>query len=671
MVKLRQVINAERHRVHVEDRSTMSEAALDSLKRELGGLESAYPDLITPDSPSQRVAGAPLEKFNKVRHKVRQWSFNDAFTGEEMREFDARVRRFAKEATGTEYSSIPYTCELKIDGFKIVLTYKEGRLATAATRGNGEVGEDVTANVRTIESIPLTLREPVDVIVTGEIWMGKRGLEKLNREREKAGEERYMNPRNFAAGTIRHLDPRIVATRKLSSFIYDIETLPHLDKPLGLTMSKWPATQEAELARLKSLGFKVNPHHERVSDIEGVIAYWKRWQTRKEKEDYFIDGIVAKVDEQRLQELIGYTGKAPRFAIAFKFPAEQATTIVEDIKVQVGRTGKLTPVAWLAPVSVYGSTVSRATLHNEDEIKRLDVRVGDTVVLQKAGDVIPQVVRVVRELRPANARSFRFPHVCPLCGSAVVRGDGEVAHRCLNKQCLATSRRKLTYFASKSAFDIAGLGPKIVDLLIEKGLVSTPADFFALTPGDLAVLPGLGARSAEKLVSAIKEKRTIDLGRFILALGILHVGEETAGDLADHFGTMDNFRRADADQLATVAGVGEVVARSVADYFADPGQRRLVDDLLTWVTPLPRNPRARPRGAIVGKTFVLTGTLSSMSRDEAKRRIREGGGTVSSAVSGATDYLVAGADPGSKQEKAKKLGVATIDEKEFLRLLGV
>ncbi|HEY4518635.1 MAG TPA: NAD-dependent DNA ligase LigA [Candidatus Paceibacterota bacterium] len=655
--ELTRVINHHRYLYHVLDKQEISEEALDSLKHELSQLESEFPDFRLADSPSVRIGGEPLPEFKKVTHVVRQWSFDDAFNEEEIRAWDARVKKVglpAQAGTGS------YTCELKIDGFKIVLTYEKGILKNAATRGDGKVGEDVTENVKTVESVPLSLEKPVDIIVEGEIWLSRKELERINKEQEKKGLPLYANPRNLAAGSIRQLDPKMAASRKLDSFIYDIARF-----------DKFPVTQEGELKFLSELGFKVNPHFKKVNDIAGVIEYWHYWQKNKDKEKYLIDGVAVKVNERSLQERLGYTGKSPRFAIAFKFAAEQVTTVVEAIEVQVGRTGTLTPVAHLRPVSVAGSTVARATLHNEDEIRRLDVRVGDTVILQKAGDVIPDIIKVLTELRPKNSKPYVFPTKCPICGSDVKRVAGEAAHKCTNKSCFAQNLRRFYHFVSRRAMDIDGLGEKIIDLLIEHDLVGNFDDIYELKQGDVEVLPRMGELSAKNLVEAIDNARKRDLYRFIFALGIPQVGEETAIDLASHFKSLDKMMVASAEKLIEIDGVGEVVAQSIEDYFADKKNVKLVNNLLKHVSLI--NPTASPKlrstSKLAGKTFVLTGTLETMSRDEAKDKIRERGGDVSSSVSKETDYVVAGADPGSKFDKAQSLGVKILSEQEFLKLI--
>lgn len=656
--KLRKEIDHYRYQYHVLDIEEISPAALDSLKDELAKLEEAHPELVTPTSPTQRVAGAPLPGFKKVVHAVEQWSFNDAFSEEDIRAFDTRVRTILKKETGKEIAP-EYFCELKIDGLKVVLTYKKGVLETAATRGDGKVGEDVTHNVRTIESVPLTLRKKIDIVVVGEVWLGKKELARINREREKAGEQLFANPRNAAAGSIRQLDPKVAAARRLDSFIYDI----------GSVEGAFPKTQEEELALLKDLGFKVNPHAMLTHGLDEVFGYWEKWHKREKREDYLIDGMVIKVNKKQYQNILGYTGKAPRFAIAYKFPAEQVTTTVEDIVLQIGRTGVLTPVAHLKPVSVAGSTVSRATLHNEDEIKRLDVRVGDTVVLQKAGDVIPEIVSVLTELRTGKEKPYRFPTHVPECGGdgRVERTPGQAAHRCVNKNSSEQQKRKFYYFVSKKAFDIDGLGPRIVDLLLDEGLVTSYDDIFTLEEGDIRALPGFKEKSAQNLISAIRRARQTTLPRLLIGLSIDQVGEETAYDLAEHFGSLEQIRGASAEELERISGVGDVVARSIHAWFQDPAHADLLDRLLSHVTIVKQ--KKIKGAAFSGKTFVLTGTLSSMTRDEAGERVRAEGGEVSSSVSKKTSYVVAGENPGSKYEKALELNVPTLSEEEFVALL--
>jgi DNA ligase (NAD+) len=653
--KLRAAINRYRYLYHVEDREEIPAAALDALKHELAELEATYPELVTPDSPTQRVAGKSLPQFTQVRHKAAQWSFNDVFSEQEFSEFDARVRRALSGAAPT------YTCELKIDGLKVVLTYEGGLLKSAATRGDGVVGEDVTHNIRTVESVPLSLTRPLSCVVEGEVWMGKRALASLNRRQAQAGAQTFANPRNAAAGSIRQLDPQVAAGRPLDTYMYD----------LALSNEPLPATQWEELAFLRELGFKVNPHAVRAESTEDVIAFWKRWQgAAREKEDYLIDGIVVKVNEREYQERLGYTGKAPRFAIAFKFPAEQVTTKVEDIAFQVGRTGVVTPVAHLSPVNVAGVVVSRATLHNEDQITRLDVRVGDTVVIQRAGDVIPEVVQVVEELRPKNSKPFRWPTHIPECGGdgRIERVPGAAAWRCVDKNSFVQQSRTLGHFAGKSALDIEGLGKERVAFLLEQGLISDFGDIFTLTEGDLVDLQGFGEISARKLVASIKKARRVPLDRLLTGLSIPQVGEETAHDLAVRFGTIEKLAQASVEELSAVEGVGDIVARSVHAWFRDGDNARKLRELLKHLSIVRVK---KPAGALrfAGLSFVLTGVLPTLSREEAEEHIKKNGGKVSGSVSRKTSYVVAGENPGSKLAKAREFGVKVITEKELQRLV--
>ncbi|MEK7479796.1 MAG: NAD-dependent DNA ligase LigA [Patescibacteria group bacterium] len=659
--KLKTAVNKYRTLYHVYDKEEISQAALDSLKHELTQIEAAHPAIIASDSPSQRVAGKPLPGFKKVRHKVAQWSFNDAFSPEEMREFDARVKRFLRPEYGDAAPS--YLCELKIDGLKIVFEYQKGILITAATRGDGEVGEDVTQNIKTIESVPLSLEKPIDIIVEGEVWMSSANLEKLNAHRRAAGEPPFANPRNVAAGSLRQLDPAVAAERKLDVFIYD----------MAMGSEPVPPTQEKELEYLRGLGFKVNPHFRVARTVEETIAFWEQWKNKGRHQEYWIDGVVVKVNEQNYQETLGYTGKAPRFAVAFKFPAEQATTVVENIVLQVGRTGVLTPVAHLKPVLVAGSTVSRATLHNEDEIRRLDVRVGDTVILQKAGDVIPDIVQVVKELRPKSAKPFAWPTRVDECGGdgRIERISGQAAWRCVNKNSFAVVRRRFHNFVGKHALDIEGCGPSTVDQLLEEGLVQHYDELFTLTPGDVLPLEGFAEVSAKKLIESIERARTVELPRLLVGLSIPQVGEETAFLLAEKFRDVDSLARASAGELQRIEGVGPIVAKAIIDWFGAKRHRELVERLKK-VLVIKADPRQARGGnlKLSGKTFVLTGTLASMSRDEAKEKLRRLGADVSGSVSAKTSYVVAGAEAGSKLDKARTLGVAVLTEGEFIRMIG-
>lgn len=664
--KLKKEINHHRYLYHVLDKAEISDAALDSLKHELFRLEKKYPEFKTPDSPTQRVPGKPLDKFQKVKHKARQWSFSDAFSEKEMEDWEERLQKIL-EKKGMK-TDLDYVCELKIDGLHIVLTYKKGVLKLAATRGNGITGEDVTQNVKTIEAVPLKLREEVDVICEGEIWMGEKALASLNRKLEKEGKPVLANPRNAAAGAIRQLDPQIAASRNLDIYNYEID-----DASFEL-----PKTQLGELKRLQKLGFKVNKNYAHCKNLKEVFAYYKKWQKRRDKEDFWFDGIVVKVNRHGQQKALGYVGKGPRFIIAYKFPAEEATTIIRDIRVQVGRTGTLTPVAHLKPVQLSGSTVSRATLHNQDEIKRLGVKIGDTVIIHKAGDVIPEVVKVLPKLRTGKEKGFRMPRKCPICGTKVVKPKGEVAYRCPNKSCYAQEQEKLIHFVGKKGFDIEGLGEKIVKQLMDEDLVSTPSDIFELEKGDLTPLERFAEKSADNLIVAIEKTKKVDFHRFLFALGIRYVGEETAALIAKclarktkHLNIANLIKmtsRMSPEDWQNIEGIGEKAGESIYKYFHTKRNIKLLEELDKLGIELRYEKITKPQ-RFAGLTFVLTGALARFSRDEAKEQIEELGGNVSSAVSKNTDYVVAGENPGSKYDKAEKLGVKIISEKEFLKLL--
>lgn len=678
---LRREIDRHRHLYHVLDQPEISDEAYDSLFRELVTLEAEFPEWRSDTSPTTRIGAEPRQQFRKVRHAVKQWSFDDCFDVAGLRAWEERTLRFLEKA-GTMATTLEYMAELKIDGLKIVLTYEQGRFVRGATRGNGEVGEDVTENLRTIQSLPLLLSKPVDAIVVGEAWLSKSELERINARRKTKGEPLFANPRNAAAGSIRQLDSRVTAERKLDSFIYDIEQLDGLLRP---------DSQQGELALLKELGFKTNPYTELCQTLEAVQVYYETWTQRRDELPYALDGIVIKVNDRNLQETLGYTGKAPRFGIAYKFPAEEGTTIVEEITIQVGRTGALTPVAHLAPVRLAGTTVSRATLHNADEIERLDVRIGDTVIVRKAGDIIPEVVSVLESLRSGREKKFSMPKRCPKCGGAVERQslsrkndmiEYSATTYCVNPRCFAKERETIIHAVSRKGFDIVGLGEKIVEQLMEVGLVSNVADIFELTSGDLAPLERFAEKSADKLSQSIARAKRVDLARFLFALGIRHVGEETAEALALSIGAKlkrkttsprvlwEQATTFDISAWLSMPDIGEKTAHELYQWFHDKGHERLfhhfetagVEIRLPAVktgTPLP----------LLGKTFVLTGELTNFTRDEAKRKIKELGGSVSSSVSQKTDYVVAGRDPGSKYDTAQKLGVKILDEAQFMRLI--
>lgn len=660
IIKLRQEIERYRYDYHVLDKLDISEAALDSLKKELYDLEALYPELITPDSPTQRVAGQALDKFEKVAHKVSQWSFDDAFSREDMDDWQDKILNYLEKETGRRPSPPEYMCELKIDGLHVVLTYENGYLVQAATRGDGKVGENVTQNIKTIQSVPLKLAEPANIIAEGEIWLGRKMLEKINAEKEKAGEPPFANPRNAAAGTIRQLDSAVVAKRQLDTFIYDISD------------GEIPATQQKELERLEKLGFKVNQLRRLCKNLDEVVEFWQDWQNKKESQDYWIDGVVIKVNERRLQNILGYTGKAPRWGIAFKFPAEQATTVVEEVYVQVGRTGALTPVARVRPVQLAGTTVTHSTLHNFDEIERLDLKVGDTVIMEKAGDVIPKITEVLPRLRTGHEKNIPVPKKCPVCGSEVGRkiiqedkGERGAILFCANRNCFAQELERINHFVSKKAFDIDHCGVKIVEQLVNEGLIKDSADLFTLTVGDVEELERFGEKSARNLVDAIASAKNVTLARFINALGIAQVGEETAEDLAENFLNLERLISASYDELREINGVGEKVARSIVDYFGEKKKINYIEKLLANGVTIKKQKHDKKTGKLSGQSFVLTGTLAGMSRDEAKAKIKALGGEVNESVSKNTTAVIAGENPGSKYDKAKKLGVKIWDEKEF------
>ncbi len=660
IAKLREHIDHYRYQYHVLDRSEISDAAQDSLKHELQDLETQFPDLVTPDSPTQRVGGKALAKFVKAPHQVRMISLNDVFTLEEVQEWETRNLKLTKSL-----GHHGYFAELKIDGLALSLTYRDGLLVRAATRGDGRIGEDVTENAKTIEAIPLRLRTkvsralPREIEVRGEAYMPKKEFDRLNADAKKRGDEPFANPRNAAAGAIRQLDPKITAKRKLSFLAYDLVT------DVGVK-------QHEDVHRiLREIGFQSGTHYGRrcisLQDIENFHKYIEKLRPRL---PFWIDGNVINVNDISVFKQLGVVGKTPRGAIAYKYPAEQATTVVEDIQVQVGRTGALTPVAHLRPVQVAGSTVKRATLHNLDEIRRLDVCIGDTVILEKAGDIIPDVVQVLPKFRTGKEKVFHMPVRCPVCNSPVKHPDGEVAYYCTNKHCFAQRMEELQHFVSKNAVDIDGLGPKILEQLWNADLIRTPADLFTLDVKDLQPLERFAEKSAANLVASIQEKRKgVELWRLINGLGIRHVGEQTSHDLADHFESVGNLLDATEDELLAIRDVGGTVAKSIAVYFADKENRAYLKALqIVLRVQYIRGPK-KVGGPLVGKSVVVTGTLEHFSRDAAKEVIRKVGGHWSSSVSAKTDYVVVGADPGSKASKAEALGVTILDEAAFQKLL--
>ncbi|MEK7610001.1 MAG: NAD-dependent DNA ligase LigA [Patescibacteria group bacterium] len=666
ITKLKATIERHRHAYHTLDKPEISDQAYDSLFKELEAIEVQYPELRTPDSPTQRVGGEPLTEFVKVKHTHRQWSFDDVFDFTELKKWDEKARNFMEKA-GMEKEPLEYCCELKIDGLKIILTYENGLLVRGATRGDGEVGEDVTVNVKTIRSVPTRVASADDktIIVVGEAWIGRDSLKEINKERIKADEPVFANSRNLAAGSMRQLDPKMTAKRQLDSFLYDIEIVE--GRP------RQPRTQSAELELLNKLGFKTNPHFKVFNNLEGIQKYYEEWTKKRHDLPYELDGIVIKVNSRKIQEALGYTAKSPRWGVAYKFPAEQVTTILEDVLFQIGRTGVVTPVAVLKPVVVAGSTVSRATLHNEDEIERLDLQIGDTVIIQKAGDVIPDIVEVVRELRPKSSRPFKWPTRIPACGGdgKIERIPGESAWRCVAKDSFVQLKRKFYYFTSKKCFDIDGLGPKIIDVLFDNRLVSSFDDIFTLKKGDLLDLPRFAEKSVDNLLASIEKSKKATLPRFLSALSIPQVGEETAYDLAKHFGSLEKIADAKYEELESIFGVGPVVARAVFDWFRIANNKKLIRNLLKHVTIQKGSLEAEQSGGLKlrGKTFVFTGTMPTLDRDTAQDMVRKLGGNVSSSVSVKTSFVVAGEEAGSKLDKARELGVKIIGEDEFLKLV--
>ncbi|MBU1118571.1 NAD-dependent DNA ligase LigA [Patescibacteria group bacterium] len=651
--KLKKEIRHHRYLYHVLDTVEISDAALDSLKNELEKLERHYPELITPDSPTQRVGGKPLGKFVKVPHSKPVLSLFDAFSKDDLIEWEKRNKKVLGRDVQFDYFS-----ELKIDGLSIVLRYEGGVLKTGATRGDGKIGEDVTQNLKTIEDIPLRLRgkEVPDVLeVRGEVYMTQDSFSRLNKKQKEKGEALYANPRNVAAGSIRQLDSSITASRDLKFLSFEIITDLGLKNHVQVHDS------------LKEFGFPVNPNNEYCKDITAVFDYCEKWEKKREKLPYDTDGVVAVVNSISLERELGSVGKAERFMIAYKFPAEQSTTVITDIEVQVGRTGALTPVAILTPTRVAGSTVSRASLHNADEINRLDIRIGDTVIIQKAGDIIPKVVEVILRLRTGKEKKFIFPKKCPICGSAIGRREGEAIHYCSNPQCFAKNRERIIHFVSKKGFDIEGLGISVVDQMLERDLIADPADLFTLTKEDLLTLDLFAEKKAVNILKALKNSKEIELYTLIIALGIRHVGEQTAVVLADRFNTLDALSKASKEELEAIHDIGPEASESIVLYFDLPETKDLLSKLKKAGIHIdsPKKNEATLRG----KTFLFTGTLEAVSREDAKELARKHGGRVVSSVTKKLDYLVCGKKPGSKFEKAKKMDISVLDEDAFLSLV--
>ncbi len=671
---LRDELATHNTRYYVLDDPLISDSEYDALFAELQALEQAFPQLVTPESPTQRVGGAPLSAFGSVRHSVPMLSLNNAFADEEVEAFDKRVR------DGLGATEVDYACELKLDGLAVSLRYEHGQFVRAATRGDGQAGEDITANIRTVRAIPLKLRGTVPAVleVRGEVLLFRQDFERLNDAQRASADKVFINPRNAAAGSLRQLDPRITARRPLRFFAYGwgeiLATLPEQSAAADSNspLSTPPLDSHAGMLDwFREIGLPVGPEREKVKGAEGMLGFYRRVESMRAALPYDIDGVVYKVDSLASQRSLGFVSRAPRFALAHKFPAEEATTELLDIEVQVGRTGAITPVARLKPVFVGGVTVTNATLHNEDEIVRKDVRIGDTVVVRRAGDVIPEVVMPVLDKRPDNARQFQMPTHCPICGSAIERPEEEIIARCTGGLfCAAQRKQALIHAVQRRALDIEGLGEKLVDQLVERGRVHTLADLYTLTEDELSGMDRMGEKSAQNLVAAIAATRNPPLGRFLFALGIRHVGESTARDLAKHFGTLDAVMNAQEAELLMVNDVGPIVAASICRFFAEAHNREVVADLLrNGVTPDTEAVVDRTAGPIGDKTFVLTGTLPSMTRDEAADLIRAAGGKVTGSVSKKTHYVVAGADAGSKLVKAQELGVTVLDEEGLRQLL--
>ncbi|PLV58782.1 NAD-dependent DNA ligase LigA [Thermotoga sp. KOL6] len=651
--RLREEIEYHNYRYYVLNDPVITDEEYDKLMRRLVELEKMYPELVTPDSPTQRVGGKVLEGFKTVKHTVPMLSLDNTYDEEEIMDFDRRVKKTLQE------SEVEYVAELKIDGVSIALRYEDGRFVLGATRGDGVEGEDVSENVKTVRSIPLRLRKPVTIEVRGEIYMPVDEFKRINDEREEEGLPPFANPRNAAAGTLRQLDTSLVASRRLDSFIYYVV---HPEE-YGLK-TQWEALQF-----LKEIGFKVNPHSKLCKNVQEVIAYWKEWKERKRELDYWVDGIVVKVNRFDFQRILGETSKAPRWAIAFKFPAEQARTRVLDVTIQVGRTGVLTPVAELEPVQLAGTMVKRASLHNFEYIKEKDIRIGDYVFIEKAGGIIPQIVKPIPELRTGNEKEIKPPEKCPVCGGKVGKlNPDEVALRCLNPHCPAKLKRALRTFVSREALDIEGLGEKLIDKLVDAGLVKDIADIFYLTPFDLAQLgPGIGQRTIAKLLQEIEEAKRRPLHKLITGLGIPMVGQKTAKILAERFRSLEAIANASYEVLVDIPGVGPEIAKSIVEYFRNPKTKEIIEKLKRAGVKLEE--RIVKYDVLKGLTFAVTGTLKNFTREEIIEFLEKLGAKVVNSVSRNTDYLIVGENPGSKYEKAKTLKVKMMSEEEFLEFV--
>ncbi|HHX01680.1 MAG TPA: NAD-dependent DNA ligase LigA [Firmicutes bacterium] len=651
IVELREQLHYHNYRYYVLDDPVIEDSEYDQLMLELIKLEAEYPETVTPDSPTQRVGHAVVGRFAQVEHRIPLLSLGNAFNKRELEEFDERVRRWAGQ-------EVDYVCELKYDGLAVSLTYENGIFIQGATRGDGQIGEDVTQNLRTVRAIPLRLAEPVSLEVRGEVFMPKQAYEVLNQERAARGESLFANPRNAAAGSLRQLDPKITASRRLDIYVYSIGGLSHEQIATHLDCLNW----------LKQLGFKVSPHSKHCSSITEVWEFVEAWTEKRNSLPFAIDGIVVKVNSLAVQAQLGATAKSPRWAIAYKFPADQAVARVLDIEVNVGRTGVVTPLAILTPTLIAGSTVSRATLHNEDYVKAKDIRIGDYVVIQKAGDVIPEIVRSLPERRKGDEQIFEMPHACPACSQPLQRTAGEAAVRCVNLDCPAQAYERIIHFASRDAMNIEGLGPAVIKQLIDSELIENPADLYELTYDQLIGLERFGEKSAQNLLDAIAESKKRPLANLIFALGIRHVGSEVARELASQFGSMERLRTAIVEELTAINTIGEKIASSVVSYFSRDENNRLIDKLAALGVNLVES-KSEGAQPLANLTFVITGTLEQFSRQEAESALRSLGAHVASSVSRNTDYVVAGEKAGSKLTRAQQLGITILNEQQFIEII--
>ncbi|MFO8192272.1 MAG: NAD-dependent DNA ligase LigA [Bacillota bacterium] len=650
--ELRCLLEEHNYRYHVLDEPVIADDEFDRLMKELQEIENKYPELQVPDSPTRRVGGKPLSSFDTLEHKVPMLGLDNAFSEEDLCNFDSRVRRL----TGKE--ELDYFCELKMDGLAVSMQYEDGTFSRGSTRGDGYSGEDITANLRTIRQIPLHMSEPLNIEVRGEVYINRLDFEKLNRQREEDGLMIFANPRNAAAGSLRQLDPSLTANRPLKLFVYGLG-----EHELSLK------TQSELLDYLEKLHFPVNPNRQICRGPDAVWQYCLLWWEKRKELPYEIDGIVVKVNELELQQSLGNTARSPRWAIAYKYPPEEKATTVIDIQVKVGRTGAITPVAILEPINLSGTTVQRASMHNEDLIVAKDIRIGDTVMVRKAGEIIPEIIKVIKEKRNGKEKQFQMPVYCPSCGSETVRLSGEAARRCLNPSCPAQLVEKLVHFASRRAMDIDGLGPALAELLFKEGLVKNVGDLYYLTSSQLQELPGVAEKSAVNLLEAIEKSKSNPLRRLLFGLGIRFVGEKASRLLAEHFGTLEKLNKASAEEIMVVDEIGLKIAQAVVSFFKTRETEPVMEKLRNAGVNFSEPQGKEGESALAGKTFVFSGALSEFTRSEAAELVEKAGGKVSSSVSGKTDYLVLGDEPGSKVEKARELGIKIIDEKEFKALL--